>query len=128
MCKRPAPDLLYRTAKDKAKLKAAKAPRCPHARDVKVDKGDLVIASLVSATQRSLLDPATPNGELSLVFGGRRKAPLQLDPRDHEHPPHACPAQPLATGAIMGIMASLLDAGRIQALPASLIVKVSDWR
>lgn len=128
MCKRPAPDLLYRTAKDSAKLKAAKGPGCPHAADVKVERGDLVIASLASATQASLLDPATPDGELSLVFGGKRKAPLQRDSRDHEHPPHACPAQPLATGAIMGIMASLLDAGRIQALPASLIVKVSDWR
>ena len=30
-------------------------------------------------------------------------------------------------GAIMGIMAALLDAGTIQALPASLIVKISDW-
>ena len=28
----------------------------------------------------------------------------------------------------MGIMAALMDAGRIQALPASLIVRISDWR
>ena len=33
----------------------------------------------------------------------------------------------MALGAIMGIMAALLDAGRIQALPASLIVRISDW-
>jgi hypothetical protein len=34
----------------------------------------------------------------------------------------------MAMGAIMGIMAALLDTGRILALPASLIVRVSDWR
>ena len=44
-----------------------------------------------------------------------------------KYPVHACPAREMALGAIMGIMAALLDAGRIQALPASLIVRISDW-
>jgi hypothetical protein len=30
-------------------------------------------------------------------------------------------------GAMMGILAALFEAGRIQALPASLIVKIMDW-
>lgn len=124
MCKRPAPDLVYRTALSDTEL------RCPAARPgypktIDVREGDLVIASLVSASQRSL--EHNPDGDVSIVFGGNRKAAYQSDENDLENPVHACPAQKMAMGAIMGILAALLDAGRIQALPASLIVKISDW-
>lgn len=120
MCKRPAPDLLYRTALGPATLKASNHS----CNDVDVKKRDLVIVSLVSATQRSLRK--TPEGEVSIVFGGKRSLAYQ-PATNPNYPVHACPAQKMAMGAIMGILAALLDAGRIQALPASLIVRVSDW-
>ena len=144
MCKRPAPDLLYRTAKGEAEI-----PVDPFLRDapkkIVTTEGDLLVVSLVSASQRSLLrlKPGdTGEGDVSIVFGGRRDrenhpaaqgyrledGQAVPDPEsDDRFPVHACPAQDMAMGAIMGIMAALLDAGTIQALPASLIVKISDW-
>ncbi len=124
MCLRPAPDLLYRTALKETDLKADhKAPGCPH--HVEIKERALVVVSLVSATQRSF--EYGENGDVSIVFGGRRDKAYQPDEGDISRPVHACPARPLAMGAIMGILAALLDSGRIQALPASLIVKISDW-
>ena len=143
MCKRPAPDLLYRTATGETTIRVSpSAPDAP--REIKTKEGDLVVVSLVSASQRSLL-PIHGNdgeGDVSIVFGGQRdrgrdpaaqgykleggQAVPDADSSD-QFPVHACPAQDMAMGAIMGIMAALLDAGTIQALPASLIVKISDW-
>lgn len=127
MCKRPAPDLLYRTATEDALIpltpKQSGIHTVPSAIEVKT--GDLLVVSLVSAAQRSLRE--IEDGDPTILFGGRRKAPSQSCPEDHEHPVHACPAQKLATGAMMGILAALLDCGRIQALPASLIVSVSEF-
>jgi deferrochelatase/peroxidase EfeB len=126
MCMRPAPDLLYRTATRETTLPAGRHDSASGgARDVHVAEGDLVIISLVSAAQRSLEHYA--DGDVSLVFGGKRRSAYQPETDDPEHPVHACPAQHMAIGAIMGILAALLDAGRIQALPASLIVRISDW-
>ena len=135
MCKRPAPDLLYRTVTN-----PDSDPVIFQARDGKRDiripaeERDLVVASLVSASQESLRprrgpggSMATPDGDVSIVFGGRRRAPYDPQTRNKNYPVHACPAREMALGAIMGIMAALLDAGRIQALPASLIVRISDW-
>ncbi len=142
MCKRPAPDLLYRTARADSVIRTgdADAPVTQQA-GVAVKEGDLVIVSLVSASQASLDDTTTPDGDVSIVFGGQREkdgsaqgyvknedGTVLPDPAgDHSHPVHACPAQDMAMGAIMGIMAALLDAGTIQALPASMIVRISDW-
>jgi deferrochelatase/peroxidase EfeB len=122
MCKRPAPDLLYRTATEAAVLPANDGNSD---NDISVKERDIVVVSLVSAAQRSLHQ--TSDGDVSIVFGGKRKAPYQSAVDDIEHPVHACPAREMAMGAIMGIMAALLDAGRIQAMPASLIARISDW-
>ena len=137
MCKRPAPDLIYRKARHDAELVASDGSRREvGAKDVHVKAGDQVIVSLVSVAQRSLVrDPEGP-GDVSIIFGGKRECPWQgeygLD--DVGNPTvvprlqvHACPAQKMAMGAMMGILAALLEAGRIQALPASLILKISDW-
>ncbi|OYQ23855.1 hypothetical protein CHU93_16820 [Sandarakinorhabdus cyanobacteriorum] len=138
MCKRPAPDLLYRTATRNTQIEVDEGSGLP---PVEVQKGDLVIVSQVAAAQRSLLRLRagdTGEGDVSIVFGGRRRAaaqghdlangvPVPPATPDDYHPVHACPAQDMAMGAIMGIMAALLDSGTIQALPASLIVKISDW-
>lgn len=127
MCKRPAPDLIYRTATCPARLKArnGNSDRTDDSEHyVEVNERDLVVVSLVSAAQRSL--EHYPDGDVSVIFGGNR--PERDSPEAGEpFPVHACPAQKMAMGAIMGILAALLDSGRIQALPASLIVRVSDW-
>ncbi|MEY4270829.1 MAG: hypothetical protein RLZZ58_2045, partial [Pseudomonadota bacterium] len=140
MCKRPAPDLLYRTATGKAAIEVGNDAKQRHgAVDVETCEGDLIVVSLVSASQRSLKAADTGGmGDVGIVFGGRRRAADQgyqmvdgsavPDPQpDIYAPVHACPAQDMAMGAIMGIMAALLDAGTIQAQPASLIVRFSDW-
>ena len=131
MCKRPAPDLLYRTALSShvdGKPLVLKASGKDRSKDICVNERDLMVLSLVSVAQRSLLDGKTPDGDVSVVFGGKRRAAWQSDRRDRDHPVHACPARAMAMGAIIGIMAALLDTGRILALPASLIVRISDWR
>ncbi len=140
MCKRPAPDLLYRTATGEAEIPVSPASE-GEPEMITTKEGDLLVVSLVSASQRSLLKlkaPDTGEGDVSIVFGGRRTdaahgyiledghAVPDANANDN-HPVHACPAQDMAMGAIMGIMAALLDAGTIQALPASLIVRISDW-
>jgi len=107
MSKRPAPDLLYRTATKPGKL-GGKA----------YNAGDTVILSLASALQADL-DTGTP--DISTVFG---------DYRDKECPyntgrnPHACPATDMAMGNLLGILTALLQAGAIQTLPASLIWQI----
>ncbi len=122
MCKRPAPDLLYRTA-----LRDTEIQRKDEFGPLKVKERDLVVVSLVSAAQRSLMENPE-QGDVSIVFGGHRTQPDQSASADPKETVHACPAREIALGAMMGIMAALLDVGRIQALPASLIVKISDWK
>lgn len=133
MCKRPAPDLIYRQANRDDVLKPNPKSKSK-AQPTAVKEGDLVIVSLVGAAQESLRD-GDQDGDVSIIFGGDRKAAWQGDYksgcRRHEiadpvHPVHACPAQKMAMGAMLGILAALFDAGRIEALPASLIVKIKN--
>lgn len=112
MSLRPAPDLIYRT------VDAGEIDIGP----VSAKRRDMVILCLPGATQALLAD-GTPSAEL--IFGGHRKAPDGTQLADH--PLHACPAMDMAMGGMTGILAALLSAGRIQGLPASLIVRVSDW-
>jgi len=105
MQKRPAPDTLWRLAVQSADLNGTT-----------VEPGDIVIAGLVSAT----MEDAT-HGDINVVpvFGGDRSA----DP----HPVHACPGQKFAMGTMIGILSALLECGRIEAMPAPLIVRLTDW-
>ncbi len=109
VAKRPAPDLLYRTATKDGTIGGKS-----------YEAGDLVIVSLVSATQDNLSED---NANLDIVFGGSRKGGSK-NPGGN---PHACPAQKMATGAMLGILTALMESGRIMALPASMILEVSDW-
>ena len=141
ICKRPAPDILYRTAKHTTTIKRyGKSKRdFPDLKDLETKTGDLVVVSLVSASQRSLAsDYQQAKGDVSVVFGGKRTAAYQgyipvgdsaeTDPGGSDYRPvHACPAQKMAMGGMTGIIAALLDAGAIQALPASLIVRISGF-
>jgi hypothetical protein len=103
MQKRPAPDLLWRTAV------------LPHALgDVAIQPGDKVILGLVSATQETWnagLD------DVAVVFGGLR--------REDPHPVHACPAHDMAMATMMGMLTALLEAGGIEALPQPLLVRIT---
>lgn len=114
MSKRPAPDLIFRTATKQANLGKGSTK-------VIIEKGDTVILGLVSATQQHLAAHGKP--DISTVFGGRRSGASQSD----GGPIHACPAYKMAMGSMLGILAALLDSGRIHALPSSLIVEISDW-
>lgn len=109
ICKRPSPDLIYRIATQDTTL----GTKC-------IEKGDMVILGLVSATLDSL-DRDAP--DITTVFGGNRTCPTQED----GDPMHACPAQEMVLAMVTGILAALLDSARIQAQPASLIVKFSDF-
>jgi len=114
MSKRPAPDLVYRTATRKSTLGTGK-------NSVPVNKGDTVILCLAAATQHLLNTNATPN--VDVVFGGKRKGHQQ--PKGA--PKHACPAYKMAMGSTIGIVAALLNSGKLKGLPASLILEIRDW-
>ena len=109
LSKRPAPDLLFRTATCDTKLG-----------DTKIKAGDTVILSLVAATHGDLQGG---NADIDIVFGGKRKD----GPNNPKGNPHACPAQKMAMGAMLGTLTALLEAGRIQNLAASLIIEISEW-
>jgi len=130
MCKRPAPDLLYRIAIQDDTIRLGGRGS---AHRVKVKKGDMVIVAQVGASQQSLFKNPDRAGTVEAVFGGKRYTAAQGDSYEGKKAPrrtppvHACPGKDMAMGAMMGILAALFEAGRIQALPASLIVKIMDW-
>jgi hypothetical protein len=105
MQKRPAPDTLWRLAVQETDLNGTT-----------VQPGDIVIAGLVSATME---DAGRGNINVRPVFGGDRSAAV--------HPVHACPGQKFAMGTMLGILSALLECGRIEAMPAPLIVRLTDW-
>lgn len=105
MQKRPAPDALWRLAVQSADLNGTT-----------VEEGDIVIAGLVSATME---DAGRGDVNVAPVFGGDRSAAV--------HPVHACPGQKFAMGTMLGILSALLECGRIEAMPAPLIVRLTDW-
>ena len=107
MSLRPAPDLIYRTATSDMRLG-----------EIDVKKGNLVILHLAAATQSRL--KRGEDASVNMIFGGDRSK--------ENHAPHACPAMKMAMGGMMGIIAAFLDSGRIQTLPASLIVQLSGWK
>jgi len=108
MSKRPAPDLLYRTA-TKSGVLGGKS----------YNKGDTIILSLASALQADL-DAGSP--DIFTVFGDYREKKC---PYNTGRNPHACPATDMAMGNLLGIITALLQAGEIQTLPASLIWEIS---
>ncbi|MEM7701954.1 MAG: hypothetical protein AAF251_08475 [Pseudomonadota bacterium] len=108
--KRPAPDLIYRTAIKDTQIAG-----------VDVKEGDLVVLALGSAMQEE--SGPGKNAGIYPVFGGKRKTAFQTG----GEPTHACPAKPIVMAMVYGMIAALFDAGRIVVQPASLIVRISDW-
>lgn len=102
MQKRPAPDLLWRTATRDHRLG-----------NVDVAADDRVFVGIVSALAE---DAAAGITDVCPIFGGDRGAP--------DAPLHACPAYKAAMGTMLGIISVLLENFRIEPLPAPLLVRL----
>ena len=89
---RPVPELIWRTARRAHRLGSS-------ARQVRVQRGDVVIVALVSATQQGLQQAAAP--DVMPIFGGDRQA--------HGAPTHACPGYAAAMGVMLGFLGAVLD-------------------
>src|SRR3546814_13674735 len=76
-----------------------------------IAKGTTVYLPLASATQGAIMAEAECPGSLAegtmVVFGGERGK--------GDAPDNACPGRKLAMGAMLGVVAALLDPGRIPA-------------
>ena len=103
MQKRPAPDLVWRTAT------AAAAGHKLGGIDLR--ENDRIIVGIAGATFRDPAPDPTP------IFGGDKTAAPSS---------HACPAYKFAMGTMLGILSALLERGRLETLPAPLIVKLTD--
>jgi hypothetical protein len=103
MQKRPAPDLLWRTATKAHQLG-----------NLIVQPDEMVILAIASATFDDLNNGKT---DVFPVFGGDRHS--------QDHPTHACPAYDMAIGTMLGVLTALFEVGQIEALPAPLLVKLT---
>jgi len=103
MQRRPAPDSVWRTVKKTDEL----GP-------LTVLAGERVHVGIVSATAELA---EAGESDVYPIFGGDRCR--------EDHPTHACPGYKFAMGTMIGILAALLEGGRIQAMPAPLIVTMS---
>lgn len=143
MCKRPSPEILFRTCRGdkndrskpviltREKQISWKDRRGPLLDDIEIANGDAVYLPLNSATQwklhRSASEPDQLERGVEVVFGGNRDQVADVVKGIPAPPVHACSGRKLAMGAMVGIAAAFLEVGRIQAQPAGLIVRVSDW-
>jgi Dyp-type peroxidase family len=101
---RPSPELVWRTVS-----------RHHTIGPVAVAPGDLIVLSIVSATQQCLQHQIA---DVFPIFGGDRSKP--------EHPTHACPGYKAAMGVLLGIIAALLDvAESVRPTPAPLVLQFS---
>jgi hypothetical protein len=86
---RPSPELIWRTAQvDGERLGT-----------VTLQRGDLVVLALVSATHENL---GKDDPDVMPVFGGHRASPAA-------HPTHACPGYEAAMGVLLGVLAAFVD-------------------
>jgi Dyp-type peroxidase family len=105
MQKRPAPDLLWRTALSDHQVGGET-----------VAAGERIVIGIVSALAE---DAASCMTDVYPIFGGNR------EPHDGTLAPvHACPAYKAAMGTMLGMLSALLESGRIETLPAPLLVKL----
>jgi hypothetical protein len=101
---RPSPELVWRTV-----------TRHHDLGPVAVAPGDLVVLSIVSATQQCLQQQIV---DVYPIFGGDRSKP--------EHPTHACPGYQASMGVLLGIVAGFLDVTvSVRPTPAPLVLAFS---
>jgi len=86
---RPSPELIWRSATRDHDLLGP----------VSLRQGDVVVLSLVSATQQCLQEG---HRDISPVFGGRRTP-------GRPHPTHACPGYPAGMGILLGILGAFMN-------------------
>jgi len=100
---RPVPELVWRTARKSHRLGSA---------DVNV--GDVVVVSIVSATQQGLLDD---DDDLFPLFGGERKRDTAED--------HACPGYRMAMGVMLGVLAGMLQHARLRPTLSPMVLRMT---
>ena len=100
---RPVPELAWRTARESAKLGK-----------VDLSPGDIIVASIVSATQQALTED---DPDLDLLFGGKRTAADQKN--------HACPGRQMAMGVILGFLAALMQTVRMRPTLSPMALQIS---
>ena len=100
---RPVPELVWRTALTRHRLGS-----------VEVNVGDIVVASIVSATQQDLIDD---EDDLSALFGGRRDA--------GSNDSHACPGYRMAMGVMLGVLAGLMEHARVQPTLSPMVLRMT---
>lgn len=97
---RPVPELVWRTARVAHDLGT-----------VKVEAGERIVVSIVSATQERL---AEDNDELVALFGGERGKAT-----------HACPGYKMAMGMLLGMLAGLMETAVLKPTPSPVALKLS---
>ena len=109
--RRPAPDTLWRTVvnigQDDNKNEIHKIG------NLEVASGEKIIIGVGSAAAES-----GTTCDVYPVFGGQRTA--------SPHPTHACPGYEFAFGTMLGILSALLEKCEIRALPAPMMVEISE--
>jgi Dyp-type peroxidase family len=101
---RPSPELVWRTVTRHHDLGA-----------VAVAPGDLIVLSIVSATQQCLQQRLA---DVYPIFGGDRSAA--------DHPTHACPGYQASMGVLLGFVSALLEVTDcVRPTPAPLVLAFS---
>ena len=113
MQKRPAPDMVWRTATRGHWLGKEPGKR------VYVRAGERVFVGIVSATLEA---QGEGSDDVYPIFGGDRTV---YDSAGRAPPPHACPAYAMGMGTMMGMLTALLESGAIEAQPAPLTIQIT---
>jgi hypothetical protein len=95
----PAPDIVHRTA-----IRDIELGHCT------IKAGERVVLGIIAAA-------LNPSASTEVLFGGdygKARAPV-----------HSCPGQPMAMGALMGMISAILEAGTLQPAPGLLMLKLS---
>ena len=113
MQQRPAPDFIWRTAKQRSAIVEGSKKY--------VNKNQVVALSIFSvmqeAAEKEKTDMPNTGPDISAIFGGDRGQP--------DHPQHACPGYEMALGTMIGAMAALMTDCVIRPLAGELLVEIS---
>jgi cytochrome P450 len=106
---RPVPEVVWRTAL-----------RADTLGPLQLRAGDMLVVSIVSATQEDLLNER--DDDPFVVFGGKRKP----GPGDDKSkiPTHACPGYDMAIGVMLGFLAALMDTVSLRPAASSMALRI----
>ena len=106
MMRRPVPEMVWRTARSDHRLG-----------QVDVREGDRLVVGICSASQADVLAGVA---DVGTVFGGYRTPSASGEPA----PMHGCPGYGMAMGVMLGLIATLLDAGTLRPTSAPLTLRL----